>query len=655
MNPSDLQALQQASVVQASANPSAYRRSLQRRLWALQALSWLPILGFLLALLGAAFLLYQGQGWWAAALLAVVCSATIYAVWVLQYLPRRPVAYPVSPEQAPELFRMLSRMQTKLQAPRLDRVWLTDDFSLTIEERRRWDFWGGSRMHLFLGIPFLASASPERMLALIAQEYAHWRAAVDPAEQKIYTLRRRWLAQQADLDAWRQQMVQGQQDLPLTSAQRLRASWGLPQLEGLRQRFVARSLGLARMEELAADAVVAKMHGRDRMAEALVENAIVAHHIRHEHWRQYWQLACKWPKPSMGPYAWLCAWQIKPPKARAVEERYAELQREEAHWQSAQPCTRQRVQAMGKRLDIPAPSARHAGVLLGKALPNILKQLDTQWWEQNAQRWQVLHLQYQQEQQTIGLLEAQIEDLSLADLERLAQLYKRHLRENDAEMVYRRVREMDAFSAYALWQQIEFLMERNDENVLLSLAEMVDRHPEHQHRAILLALGLIDKLPQTAEVQELRSSWQERLAEYESHDQVWQMELQRAPLLLDVEPAQLGMWQQEDLRITAQRIPSISRIWVLVKTRPVSSWRKAYVLVLEQRQADALDMVDIAAEFAWLGKVFALDVQSLPQQKPGLSLQDLGEAVYAGNTSQRFKPLLATTRRHTGPVPLGLH
>jgi hypothetical protein len=111
----------------------------------------------------------------------------------------------------------------------------------------------------------------------------------------------------------------------------------------------------------------------------------------------------------------------------------------------------------------------------------------------------------------------------------------------------------------------------------------------------------------------------------------------------------------EDIRIAAQRIPTIARMWVLAKTRPVSSWRKAFVLVLDQRQGDALAPAEVAAEFAWLGQVFAVNLADLPKQTPSLREDELGDAIYAGSSSQRFKPLLGATRRNTGPVPLGLH
>ena len=643
MNPIDLEALQQASLAQAQTHAPAYHRSLQRQLAWIRALAWLPVLIFVL-LFGLGAWACQSQAWLLAASLWLLGGALLaWDVWGLQLPLPKLDAHLIAPEKAPELFRQLAKMRAKLQAPAIAQVGLLDDFSLVIQERRRWDFWGKTQLHLYIGLPFLASASPERMLALIAQEYAHWRGSVPAQEGQIYALRRRWSALLPSREFENLVHSAGQKRL------------SLPYVGRLRQRFVASSLAFARMEELAADTVVAKMYSRERMAEALVENAIVAHHIRHEHWRQYWQLACKLAKPQMGPHAWLLAWQIKPPKARAVEERFAELLREDTPAFAAQPCTRVRVQALGQHLDIPPPSPRHAGVLLGKALPAAVKQFDAVWWQANAPRWQVLHLQYQQEQGTIAQLEQQIDDLGVEDLERLAQLYKRHLRENDAEMVYRRVRDVDAFSAYALWQQIEFLMERNDDNALLSLAEMVERHPEHQHRAILLALGLVEKLPQTAEVQDLRASWQDRLTQYEVQDHAWQSELLRTPLLAHTQVAQLGAWQLEDLRVAAQRMPSIARLWVLVKTRPISSWRTAYVFVLDQRQGDAIDAADVAAEFAWLGRIFAINMQDLPLQTPSLSLADLGEPAYAGASDQRFKPLLGATRRHTGPVPLGLH
>jgi hypothetical protein len=636
----ELQKLQQRSAVQAEADPAGYRARLRRQLFGLQVWSFLPILLFALLLGVSVWAFYAVGAAWGSALLLLACLILFGALWGLQLAQPMPACYAVGAESAPELFRQLAKMRLKLQAPSIAGVGLVSDFSLFICERRRWDFWGKTELHLYIGLPFLASASPERMLALIAQEYAHWRQVEKRTDSQIYRLRRRWLM-----------AVPSAAELGSLAPQ----TWALPYITRLRQRFVINSLALARAQELAADAAVAKIYGRDRMAEALVENAIVAHHIRHEHWRQYWQLACKLAKPPMGPYAWLAAWQIKPPKARAVEERFAELLRQEPAAAQEQPCTRQRVQALGLGLDIPAPSARHAGVLLGKALPAAIKQFDQQWWDGNAPRWQVLHLQYQQEQDTITELEQKIDHLAVQDLERLAQLYKRHLRENDAEMVYRRIRDLDAYNAYALWQQIEFLMERNDDNALLSLAEMVERHPEHQHRAILLALGLIEKLPQTPEVQDLRASWKERLAQYDAQDQAWQIELQHTALLAHTQAAQLSVWQLEDLRVAAQRIPSILRIWVLEKTRPVSNWRKAFVLVLEQRPGDAVPAADIAAEFAWLGRVFAINAQDLPAQSPSLHLDDLGQAVYAGSSSQRFKPLLGATRRNTGPVPLGLH
>ena len=102
-------------------------------------------------------------------------------------------------------------------------------------------------------------------------------------------------------------------------------------------------------------------------------------------------------------------------------------------------------------------------------------------------------------------------------------------------------------------------------------------------------------------------------------------------------------------------MPSIVRIWVLAKTRPVSNWRKAFVFVLEQRQSDAIAPAEVAAEFAWLGQVFAINLEALPTQEPTLGIEDLGQALYAGHNNQRFKPLLGATRRNTGPVPLGLH
>lgn len=114
------------------------------------------------------------------------------------------------------------------------------------------------------------------VLALIAQEYAQWarRGAGAEVQHGQPTLcNRRWSG------------------LPKLDADNLVHSLGQSiyhyPMWALRQRFVASSLALARMEELAPMPWWPKMYGRERMAGGFGRKRDLAHHIRHEHWRQY--------------------------------------------------------------------------------------------------------------------------------------------------------------------------------------------------------------------------------------------------------------------------------------------------------------------------------------------------------------------------------
>lgn len=624
------QALSRQSERAAAENLSAYRQQIYRTLYLGWAYAFgLPILGASLVVLAVLALFLGWQLYWALTLALVGSVLGATAMHSVRMRVAKPQGYFVQEEQAPELFRMLAKIQHKLQAPPIHHVLLTTDFSARILPLRRFDFWGKTQNYLCLGLPYVISASPERLLALIAQEYAHLRGDDDKIDTYVYRLRRTWQHLLASDNAARRprSVVMGV---------------GHAFMRWYRPRFLAQSFALARLEEYAADLAASKVYSRNRMAEALIENAIVAHHVEHEHWRQFWQLACRQTTPEKLPFAWLAGWNIKPPKARAVSERFAELRREVASHNHTPPPVRERVIALKRTLEVPPPSPRHAGVLLGKAFDKAIAQFDQAWWRENESRWRILRQQFIQDQHKIEVLQEAIDGLQVKELERLAQLYQRQMREADADMVFGRIRALEQHNAYALWRQIEWMMERGDKQVLVPLAEMVDRYPEHQRRAILLAVEILERLPATPEVQDLLNSWLERLDLYEEQDQAYWQDIESSPLMAYTQPHLLSAYQLEDLIASAQRLPSILKMWILEKGSRNYSWHKAYVAVVLQNPGNRLTPEQLVEQLVLPGKVFCIDIEEIGNLSVPKSQADLGSPSYV-SSKHAFKPAARTT------------
>ena len=625
MKPAVFQAITRQGERAAAENLKAYRQQIYRTVYLGWAYAFaLPLLGCLLVLLAALGLFLK---WPLYLVLSLALIGSVLAGAVLHSVRMRvakPKGYFVQEKQAPELFRMLGKIQHKLQAPPIHHVLLTTDFSARILPLRRFDFWGTTENYLCLGLPYVISASPERLLALIAQEYAHLRGESDKMDTYIYRLRRTWLHLLATDNGDRK---------PRSVVMRV----GHLFMRWYRPRFLAQSFALARLEEYAADYAASKVYSRDRMAEALIESAIVANHVEHEHWRQFWQLACKQTTPEKLPYAWLAGWNIKPPKARAVNERFAELRREIASHNTTAPPTRERVVALKRTLEVPPPSPRHAGVLLGKAFDKAIAEFDQAWWRENEGRWRIMRLQFIQDQKKIEVLQGAFDGLQVKELARLAQMYKRQLRETDADLVFNRIRELEPHNDYALWRQIEWMMERGDKQVLVPLAEMVDRYPEHQRRAILLALEILERLPATPEVQDLMNSWQERLDLYEEQDQAYHLDIESSPLMAYTQPHLLTPYQTEDLIASTQRLPSILKMWILEKGSRNYSWHKAYVAVVFQNPGNRLSPEEIAEQLILPGKVFCIDLEDIGSLSVPKSQADLGSETYI-SSKHAFKP-----------------
>jgi Zn-dependent protease with chaperone function len=79
--------------------------------------------------------------------------------------------------QAPGLFAMLEELRARLQAPRVHRVLVTDEFNAAVLRVPRLGIFGWRANHLLIGLPLAKALTVEQFKAVLAHELAHLKRA----------------------------------------------------------------------------------------------------------------------------------------------------------------------------------------------------------------------------------------------------------------------------------------------------------------------------------------------------------------------------------------------------------------------------------------------------------------------------------------------
>ena len=79
----------------------------------------------------------------------------------------------LTPEDAPDLFRLIDVISRKIVAVPFATVKINGDFKLGIQQIPRWGVFGGYSNHLYVGAPLLLALSADEFCALLAHEIAH--------------------------------------------------------------------------------------------------------------------------------------------------------------------------------------------------------------------------------------------------------------------------------------------------------------------------------------------------------------------------------------------------------------------------------------------------------------------------------------------------
>ncbi len=418
----------------------------------------------------------------------------------------RPDGRELSAAEAPELFRRLDDLRTRMRGPRIHKVLLTDELNAAIVQHPRFGLFGWEENYLILGFQYLQIMSAEEAFSVVAHEYGHLSGQHGRLAGFIYRFRSAWGRMQNLSEQWT--------DWGSRAVARL-FRWYAPY-------FNAYTFVLARQGEYVADRVAAEVAGAEHAGNALMRGAVAAQFEDDVFWPAVGRLVADHPQPipDRGAF-WVRT--IDEKLDEAARRRYLEAARgEETGYLDTHPSLSDRLAAIGvagddsaaQRLAPPVENA--AQTWLGTALPGIQAEFDRAWQAHAAEHWQERHQRLRECRE--GLAQLQGKD-SLTIEERWQVLdFTREL-DPDADLMP----QLDAIlqlmpdHASALYRRGKILLDRGDEAGIADLERLMEKDPEATLGACELAWRhYSEHAPEKAE--QYRQRWLAR-SEYEDRVQ----------------------------------------------------------------------------------------------------------------------------------------
>jgi Zn-dependent protease with chaperone function len=302
----------------------------------------------------------------------------------------------VTRRQAPELFAALDRIQRQLRGPRIDAVYIDDDFNAAIVQRPRWGGLAGHANYLILGLPLLTALPSDEVLAVIGHEYGHLAGAHGKMTAWVYRVRMTWL-----------QLSQAFGKGVMAGLFRKFFSWYGPW-------FAAYSFVLARGNEYEADRASVDVAGH-AAARALVRVAI--ENQRHgRYWSQVFAGVGDTAQPA--PYAGMARYFRAPAVEADIDGALAAAMNVVTDLHDTHPCLKDRLAAIGADLpELPAVTQGGDEALLGRELAQALAtRMDTAWWRKAGGHWSERHEDAIRQRARLAALTEREAELDAAEL-----------------------------------------------------------------------------------------------------------------------------------------------------------------------------------------------------------------------------------------------
>ncbi len=557
----------------AAEDPVAFRRQVA----ALSLLAVLWVWGGLLmglALLAWAVLSFVGNGFQglqifgffgAMALLLSVLRLT-RSDWVVPDGIHVPLA------QCPRLLEALERIRQKIGGPPIHQLVITEAYDARIVQQVRLGGLLPARNHLLLGLPLAMAIDRPRLIAVIAQEYAHLRRNRNWLGAWIFRARRR-------LQALYNRLADARQMTRLGWINERFMRWYMP-------RWWAASFVVARQDELVADRLAARLVTKPLMGDALSEVAVRGRWCCEQFWTMHWLRAQELPSP-MGPYSLMAGVMNHSMDVNWVYQAWKQEYQAAAGYRSTRPGLRERLDNLGIPPGLTPMSSSNSLAWLGPQTDRWIELLDQRWCERHTSDW----LAYHQILQTVrARAQALMPREPYLEADGLVELgWNMQLSEylGDPLPFYKRALELEPDNHRALVACASRPLGLDLEDRLQYIEQAFDAIPSMRPYWSHLAHGVLDVLEADEEdggtTRPLRADWDRRaemakvqlLAVREERQE--RGVLHQAKAYTELEK-QLWPSELEVLQLHLAHCPRLRRAWLVA--RPLLSVRGSYALVL---------------------------------------------------------------------------
>lgn len=255
----------------AAANPQLYRL----RVALLASLGYAYLLALVAVLLGiVGFTLYYAR--FNGAMIKILWIPLVLAGLVLRSLwitIPEPDGKELKRDDAPALFDLIDEVSKKLNGPKVDHVFLDDDFNASIIQIPQFGMFGWLNNYLVVGLPLLRAFGPEEFRAVLAHEFGHLSGKHGSFTGWIYRVRQSWI----------QIFVRVRQERSYASFLfEPFLKWYAPYLN-------AYSFVLARAQEREADTYAVELAGRDTTALVLTRLQTKQRAVMEDFWPNFFR------------------------------------------------------------------------------------------------------------------------------------------------------------------------------------------------------------------------------------------------------------------------------------------------------------------------------------------------------------------------------
>lgn len=278
----------------------------------------------------------------------------------------QPQGIPLPRGTAGALHYRIDKVARRLGVRPLDGVWITDEMNAAILQRPRFGCFGRIENHLMIGLPLAHCLSRRQFLAVLAHELGH-----------LVVQRRALGAFGAHLRAWWLRLAD-----QIADYHPLLESW----LNRRFHRYTLNMLRMTRLEEFAADAIAARLVGRNLLGGALIEVSAKDRFLREDYWPKVMAQSSSAPEPCFRPFREMGLGISAGFNAHSVLNAGFCAGEEEAGALHPTPAERLRALRVLAREAVP-PQRSAATHYLSALLPRLAWAFDRRWWSVTGRTW----------------------------------------------------------------------------------------------------------------------------------------------------------------------------------------------------------------------------------------------------------------------------